>query len=216
MQRFLLVLGLMLGVILPLHSEVPVVQAASDLVRLPGHVLPALTGATPVPATPGVDAEPLTLTLVLKREDQAGFDQYLRDVNDLSSPNYRRFLTQSELSDRFGPSREAYDGVLSYLQHNGFTLVEGSANRLTLTVRGTRAQAERTFAVRIGDYQIGDTRFHANDREPALPRKLAHTIAAVSGLSSLARPRPIIERIQIKTACQLEALFINFQYNKDL
>jgi hypothetical protein len=208
MKRFLFVLGLMLCVILPLHGELPVVYAFSDLVRLPGHVLPALTGAIPVPATPGVDAEPLTLTLVLKRDDQAGFEQYLREVYDASSPNYRRFLTQHEMADRFGPAREAYDGVLSYMQHNGFTLVKGSANRLTLTVRGTRAQTEQTFAVRIGDYQIGDTRFHANDRDPALPRDLAHTIAAVSGLSSLARPRPIIERTFLKNACEAEAITI--------
>src|SRR5882762_25537 len=74
MKRSLSVLGLMLCLILPLHGKPPVVHAASDLVRLPGHVLPALTGTTPVSATPGADAEPLTLTLtlVLKREDQIG------------------------------------------------------------------------------------------------------------------------------------------------
>src|SRR5581483_1963180 len=96
-----------------------------DLVRLPGHVLSALAGATPVESKSTSTAEePLTLTLVLKRDDQTGFERYLHEVYDPQSPGYRKFLTQSELSERFGPSRKAYDDVLNYLQNNGFTLVE--------------------------------------------------------------------------------------------
>ncbi len=136
------------------------------LVRLPGHVLPALAKATPVALqSKAVAEEPLTLTLVLKRDDQVGFERYLREVYDPSSPTYRKFLTQSDISDRFGPSREAFDDVLSYLQESGFTLEQGSANRLTLTVRGARAQAERAFGVHILDFQAGDSRFFANDRD---------------------------------------------------
>lgn len=160
-----------------------------SLVRLPGHVLPALakTKAVASPSKAATD-EPLTLTIVLKRDDQVGFNRYLREAYDPKSPNYRQFLTQSELSDRFGPSREAYDEVQSYLQENGFALVEGSANRLTLTVRGTRAQTERAFAIRIGDYKVGDKTFHANDNDPALPKQIVSRVAGVTGLSSLAKP----------------------------
>jgi hypothetical protein len=55
----------------------PEARALGEMVRLPGHVLPALTGATPVAPLPGVEADPLTLTVVLKRTDQAGFDRLL-------------------------------------------------------------------------------------------------------------------------------------------
>lgn len=166
----------------PLKSDPP-----GPMVRLPGHVLPALAQAKAAASQPKAADEPLTLTLVLKRNDQAGFDCYLHDVYDPKSPNYRHFLTQSELSDRFGPSRAAYDGVLDYLQDNGFTLVEGSANRLTLTVRGTRAVAERAFDVHLGDYRIGDNRFFANDVDPALPSDIAWSVQSVAGLSNLAK-----------------------------
>jgi hypothetical protein len=164
----------------------------ASLVRLPGHVLPALAKAKAVaPQSQAAADEPLTLTLVLKRDDQAGFERYLHDVYDPSFANYRHFLTQSELSDRFGPSRDAYDGVLSYLQQNGFTLVEGSANRLTLTVRGTRAQTERALEVYIGDYELAERRFYANERDPALPAQLAARVQAIAGLSNLAEPQAV-------------------------
>jgi kumamolisin len=173
----------------------------APMVRLPGHVLPALAKATAVASQSKAAAdESLTLTLVLKRDDQAGFERYLRDVYDPKSPNYRKFLTQSELSDRFGPSREVYDDVLSYLQENGFTLVEGSANRMTLTVHGTRFQTERAFAVRIGDYKIGEKRFYANDTAPALPQQIASRVEGVIGLSNLAQSYHVAEAISAAQA----------------
>jgi kumamolisin len=170
----------------------PLARAADpdSPVPLPGHVLPALARSAAIaPQSNAVADEPLTLTLVLKRDDQAGFAKYLRDVYDPTSSTHRKFLTQRELSDRFGPSRDAYDAVLSYLQSNGFTLVEGSPNRLTLTVRGSRSHAERAFAVRIGDYKIGDQSFYANDTDPAMPKHIASRVEGVAGLSSLAKPR---------------------------
>jgi len=187
----LLALLLVLG---PAHVLAAAARGAAP-VRLPGHVLPARAEATPVTraatdtaADPDDHVPPLILTFVLERSDQEGFERYLRDVYDPESPRYRRFLTQRELADRFGPSRDAYETVLGHLRGSGFTLVEGSRNRLTLTVEGTRAAVERTFAVRVGDYRHGDRLFYATDRDPTLPAALAPHVLALSGMSNLARP----------------------------
>jgi hypothetical protein len=126
---------------------------------------------------------------MLNWSDEAGFENFGDAFEDPSSPAYRKTISAEELTARFGPSQAAYDAALDFLQKNGFTLVEGSANRLTLTVRGTRAQAERTFGVRIDDYQLGTRQFHASDSDPALPETLAPLIRSVSGFSNLAHPR---------------------------
>jgi hypothetical protein len=47
----------------------------SSTIRLPGHVLPALTNATPAPQAVGSD--PIMLTLVLRHDYQSGFERYL-------------------------------------------------------------------------------------------------------------------------------------------
>ncbi|MGH7985624.1 MAG: hypothetical protein ACREQX_04980 [Candidatus Binataceae bacterium] len=57
-------------------------------------------------------------------------------------------------------------------------------------MRGTRAEAERAFAIRIRDYNIGQTTFHANDDDPRLPRSLARKVESIAGLSDLAQPKP--------------------------
>src|SRR5271154_5295760 len=129
-----------------LDSTQSAVAQGGDFVRIPGHVLPALSKATVVPSKPGSDARPITLTLVLKRDDQAGFERYLKELYDPLSPNFRRFLTQSQIVKRFGPSKASYDRVLRYLRANGFEVVEGSTNHLTAAARGTRGAAERALA----------------------------------------------------------------------
>ena len=168
---------------------------SSEETRLPGHVLSVLNGATPKPASLKAGTEPLTLTFILKRTDQDGFDRYLHDLYDPDSPVFHHFLNQTEMADRFGPTREEFEQVLDYLRTQGFTLVDGSANRLTLTVSGTRSQAESAFALHLGDYQLGKWEFYANDRDPALPTRIASSVQAVAGLSDFARPHAVKDEL---------------------
>ena len=180
---------------------VPVRQG--PMIRLPGHLPRILERASLVVPHQNVRkrrAQPLTLTLVLRRDDAAGFSRYLHDVYDPHSPDFHHFLTPSAVSDRFGPSLRSYEALSRYLHKNGFKFEQGSSNRLTLTVRGTRARVERTFGVRIGDYQIGRRTFYANATDPALPAQLAPLVQAVLGLSNLAQPARAGEKV-LKALC---------------
>ena len=142
----------------------------------------------------------MTLTIVLKRDDQAGFGRYLKEINDPHSKNFRRFLKQREIARRFGPSQHAYDSTLAYLRAHGFKLEEGSKNRLTLTVRGRRSDVVRAFDVAMGDYRLGDQQFYSNDRDPGLPAELARHVLAVTGLSSYSAPKATAELSDLVTA----------------
>ncbi len=163
-------------------------QAPPATVRLPGHMLPALSKATIVPSSARAENQRITLTVVLKRDDQAGFERFLHDLYEPKSPSFHRFLTQRQIANRFGPSRADYDSVLRWMRSKGLRLQRGSKNRLTLTMRGTRADAERAFDVRIADYRIGGRTFRANDADPALPLQLASRVQSITGLSNLAIP----------------------------
>ena len=172
-----------------------------------------LSKATQLPTTSAKllegGEEPLTLTITLRRSDQAGFDRYLHDVYDPGSPTFRHFLSQSGIADTFGPTSGAYQQVLDYLRANGLELVDGSANRLTITVRGSRVQTEQAFAVHIGDYRIDDKSFYANDSNPALPPELAASVMSVSGLSNIAVPASPLKKTKpkdVKNACIMDAV----------
>ena len=166
-------------------------SAESGFTRLQGHVVPALADSQSDDSGAPADAESatgMTLTFVLNRDDEAGFQRYLADLYNPASPAFRQFLTPSELAARFGPSQQAYDSVLAYLRSRNLELTEGSANRLTLLARGSRTDVEHAFAVHIDDYVFSGVHFFANDVDPALPNHLAPHVRAISGLSNLAIP----------------------------
>ena len=57
-----------------LHSSSP------SMVRIGGHVLGALAKASKVQPPTDESKQPLTLTIVLKRDHQADFDSHLREI----------------------------------------------------------------------------------------------------------------------------------------
>ncbi len=158
------------------------------MVRIPGHMLAAVKEGRVIESPPNSGSQAITLTLTLKRDHQKAFERFLHELYDSHSPKYHHFLSQHEIARRFGPSRKSYDAVLSYLERHGFKLVQGSKNRMTMTVRGTRAEAEHAFDMKIRDYRIGEQSFYANDTEPSLPKSLAPRVQAVVGLENLSRP----------------------------
>ena len=169
-------------------------------VTLPGHVPSALARATPFEvresAAMSASDEPVAITVIMRRTDQAGFDRYLADVYNRASPIYRKFLTPLQIAETFGPSQQDYDAVRAYFEAQGFSLGEGSANRMTLVVNGSRAGAASALAVAIKDYRIGRRTFYANDAEPSLPPDIARRVEAVIGLSNLAVPKANSEAIK--------------------
>src|SRR5690348_6706130 len=163
---------------------------ASGRPRIVGHVLTVLQRAHTVQiALDSVNRDqPLSLTIVLNRDDLAGFDRFLADVYDPLSPRFRHFLSPTEISDRFGPSLADYDVVSRYLQDQGFTINDTSPNRMTLVVEGTRGLAEKAFHLNLADYELSGRRFFANDADPELPAVVAPHVQAIVGLNDLARP----------------------------
>ena len=55
------------------------------------------------------------LSLVLKRDDEVGFQRYLSDVYDERSPRFHQFLNAAQIASEFGPSQQAYDDVAAWL-----------------------------------------------------------------------------------------------------
>lgn len=202
---FLVFFILSMGLILKL-SDANANQAFAyqhSSIRLPGHMLSAIgkSRRTQSPSGAG-DNQPIMLTLVLKHDREKAFERYLHDIYDPHSHNYRHFLTQSEIAERFGPSRKSYDAILAYVESYGFTLLEGSRNRMTITIGGTRGEAERGFQTNIHDYRLGNHAFYANEQNPSVPASLAGVIQGIIGLNNLSTPTP-----SVSLAYALQQLF---------
>jgi hypothetical protein len=203
-------------VIAPSGSVAPPQAAANRLLAAPAAGMVRIAGGAP-PALPARSTamsahqaqRTLTVTVMLKRTDQTGFDQYLRKVYDRSSPLHGHFLGQTHLADRFGPTAIAYGRVASWLTAQGLRVTQRSANRLSLSARGTRAQAERAFDTPIREFAAGKGAVYSNVRAPAVPPSLAGSVAAVMGLSDRGEPvaTPVDKNAPKSFSACMQALF---------
>ena len=159
-------------------------------VVLPGHVLTLPRGAVPIAATRDFLEQPLTITVVLNRFNQKGFDSFVRSVNDPTAKQFGHFITQEEVRSTFGPSEEAYKAVRRYLTASDLAVIQDSKNQLTITATGRRSLIERTFGVRFQNYRLRGRTFYATRTNPSVPVNVARYIQAIVGLSNLASPRP--------------------------
>jgi Pro-kumamolisin, activation domain/Bacterial Ig-like domain (group 1)/Subtilase family len=191
-RRFGPLAGFLLTTTLALAALPPAAAQDSGRVMLSGHVIPTLAGAEKLATTrkAAVD-ESITFTVVLRRSDPVGFARFVADLYNPASPDFRRFLAPREVSNRFGPHADEWGRVHRYFAEQGFDVVEGSDNRMTLTLRGTRGQVEQALAVTLSDYRLGSKMFRAPDGEPSLPASVASHVDAIAGLSDLATPERV-------------------------
>ena len=156
------------------------------------HARPEVTSGRAKYLNPLPGTQTLRLDLVLPLRDQAGLENFLREVYDPTSPIYRHFLTVQEFTERFGPTPEDYDAVVGFAQASGLKVVGGSRDGLDVQVEGSVTEIEAAFRVSMGVYQhpTEDRTFYAPDREPTVP--LPFPLWHISGLDNYSIPRPAL------------------------
>jgi subtilase family serine protease len=139
-------------------------------------------------------SQSMRLVLVLPLRNREGLDNFLKDVYDPFSSNYRHFLTVEQFTEKFGPTRKDYDTVIRFAEANGFKVVGTSRNRLNIDVTGKVSNIEAAFHVTMGVYQhpTESRTFFAPDREPTL--NLPFQLWRIAGLDNYSIPRPALAR----------------------
>lgn len=133
----------------------------------------------------------MSLNVVLPVRDQAGLDQFVADVTNPASPQYRHYVTPQEFTARFGPTQNDYDTVVQYLKKYGFTVTGGSRDGMNVEVAGPVTAVEAAFNVKMHTYQhpTENRTFYSADREPTTG--LAISLWHVSGLDNYSIPHPL-------------------------
>jgi subtilase family serine protease len=130
--------------------------------------------------------------IVLALRHQPELENFLQELYDPSSHSYRHFVTPQEFTERFGPSQEDYDALVSFAKANGLTVTGGSRDSMDVQFRAPVAAVEKAFHVSMNVYQhpTENRTFYAPDREPTvdLPFQLWH----ISGLDNYSIPRPAV------------------------
>jgi hypothetical protein len=115
-------------------------------------------------------------------------------LSDPSSPNYRKFLTPEQFTEKFGPTKDDYQAVLDYARANGFTVTATHSNRVLVSVSAPVSAVEKAFHVTMRHYKhpTEARNFFAPDTEPTLD--LAVPIQDIGGLDDFIIPHRITIR----------------------
>ena len=161
---------------------------------LHGHVRPVVVSGQAAPVGLLSSSQRLNLAIMLPLRNQADLTAFLERVQDPSSPDFRKFLTVSQFTEKFGPSEQDYQAVVNFAKANGLNVTATSPNRLLVDVSGSVAQVEKTLHVvmRLYQHPTENRTFYSPDREPSL--NLGVVVAHIAGLNNFSIPQPKFKR----------------------
>jgi hypothetical protein len=164
-----------------------------------GHVPAAVARLAPVGRLPA--SQRLNLAIGLPLRNQAELDRLLQQLYDPASPNYRRYFTPEQFTERFGPTEKDYQALMDFAKANGLTVTATHPNRVVLDVSGAITDLEKTFhlTLRVYPHPTEARTFYAPDVEPSVD--FALPILHISGLDNYALPHPnLVHRPASKSA----------------
>jgi len=130
----------------------------------------------------------LWLAIGLPLRDRAGLENFVAQVSDPASPNFRHYLTREELTARFGPTEQDYEAVKIFARSNGLAIAVTHDNRLLLDVTGSVTAVEKAFHITLRTYRHPTEArdFFAPDTEPLVDVGLP--VVDIEGLSDFGLP----------------------------
>jgi len=170
---------------------------------LHGHVPP--TVHTLAPEARLAATNQLRLAIGISLRDPAGLQNFVAQVSNPASPNFRHFLTREQLTSRFGPTEQDYEAVKNFALSNGLAIAVCHSNRLLLDVTGPASGIEKAFHVTLWKYRHPTEArdFFAPSTEPMVEVSLP--IADVEGLTDFWRPHPRLIKKQMRSVPKIAA-----------
>lgn len=169
----------------------PVCRAPKGTQQLSGYIRPVIASAPYVRPVP--DSTLISLAFSLPVQAPAGqptLTELAEQVSDPSNPQFRKYLSQQEFTDRYAPSAADYQTLINWAQSAGFT-VQPVASRMLLNVSAPAAIVERALYANLNYYRRADgSQFFAPDREPSVD--LLTLPLAIDNLDNWFVPKPAV------------------------
>ncbi|HZY95835.1 MAG TPA: S53 family peptidase [Candidatus Cybelea sp.] len=91
-------------------------------------------------------------------------------------------LSRAAFTDQYGADAADLQKVESFARAQGLSIVESSAGRRSVILRGTIAQLSAAFGVTLKRCQVGDVTYRGREGSVSVPAELAGVVQAVLGL----------------------------------
>ncbi len=186
--------------VLGLFSSAMAETAAQTALPYPTEKTPLAIDRGTLTAESGTT--PISITIALRLRDLNEAENLLSALHTPGDPEFHQFLTAKEFVARFAPTDADVAKVIAALGKYGLMVQRTTAT--TLKVTGLPADMERAFSVSLHSYDVpahdnvpGYT-FHAPLAPATIPAEISELVAAVVGLDSRPRFRPLSRTVSPK------------------
>src|SRR5580698_1587081 len=111
----------------------------------------------------------LRLVFSLKPPHMQEEEEFLRQLQDPTSPQYHQYLTEQQWNQRFAPKTQDEQAVVAWAQSQGLSITARFNNRLLVDVEGPISVIQKALNVTINAYQLDGKNYFSNDRAPSIP-----------------------------------------------
>ncbi len=133
-------------------------------------------------------ADPTTLISVtawLKLHNENQLDQTVQQLYDKKSPNFHRWLNQTQFNASFSPTAQEVNAVQNFLTAHGLSVIAVAENNFYVMVEGTIGDIEKAFHVSIHNYDWKGQTYRSNTGDPNISDISGAHVAAISGMDDL-------------------------------
>lgn len=156
--------------------------------QLNGHLPPEIRalGLKPTGRLP-VDQR-LNLVIGLPFRNDAERNMLFQNLYDPQSPNYHKFLSPDEFTERFGPSESDYQAIIKFARASRLTVTRTDPGRAVIDVVGTVHDIEKALHIVLLTYRhpTESRSFYAPDAEPTLD--IDNKVLYIAGLNNYRLP----------------------------
>jgi len=181
---------------LTLCSALPANAAEGQFVahNTPGYAATAKNLGTVDPS------KTIEVSIWLNPHNRGEMDAVARDLYDRTSPNYRHWLTRSQIASRFAPTVEEAKSVQEFFESHNLKVVKVGNDNFFVRASGTVGDVEKAFHVQLNNYQVGNKIIRANASDPYVDGVAGPLVKSVSGLDSGEYEHPAMQRPTLPAA----------------
>ncbi len=146
---------------------------------------------------PGMAMNYMLVTFKPSADQQADLEQLLFDQQNPSSPNFHKWLTPEEYSNRFGLSGSDHSKITAWLVSQGFKIDQHARGGNWIAFSGSARQVSTALRTPLHYFQVEGKKHFANTVAPSVPEALGDIIAGFTGLHDF---RPLSNAIKVDPA----------------
>ena len=135
------------------------------------------------PVAPSLTLPYITLVTQPSPSQQADLHHLLKQQQDPTSPNFRKWLTPEQYADRFGLNQNDIEKLSVWLRGQGFSVVQAARGRNWVAFSGTAASVESAFHTQVHYFDVDGEQHFANATDVSIPQALAGIVSGIRGLN---------------------------------